>query len=141
MELDLMFVVGVITLAIYKFLELLICRRERLSIIDKLEGNTLTEYLKCLPQQIGASMPILRPMTVSPVGSVSLRGGCLLLGMGLGLIFAFLLIQGFRIGYSFETREVLRMVYTGSLLFFGGLGLVISFIIERVLAHKDAAAK
>ena len=46
-------VVGVITLGIYKFFELLVCRRERRMIIDKMDGNALIDYLKFVP--IGAS--------------------------------------------------------------------------------------
>ena len=39
-------VVGMITLGIYKFFELIICRRERLNIIEKLDPGELIDYLK-----------------------------------------------------------------------------------------------
>ena len=42
-------VVGVVTLGIYKFFELLVCRRERRMIIDKMDGNALIDYLKFVP--------------------------------------------------------------------------------------------
>ena len=46
-------VVGVITLGIYKFFELLVCRRERRMIIDKMDGNALIDYLKFVPMGEG----------------------------------------------------------------------------------------
>ena len=42
-------VVGMITLGIYKFFELIICRRERLNIIEKLDPGELIDYLKNVP--------------------------------------------------------------------------------------------
>lgn len=39
-------VTGIVTLGIYKFFELLICRRERREIIGKLEPGSLIDYLK-----------------------------------------------------------------------------------------------
>ena len=49
-------VVGVVTLGIYKFFELLVCRRERRMIIDKMDGNALIDFLKFVPMgvRIGA---------------------------------------------------------------------------------------
>ena len=62
-------VVGVITLGIYKFFELLVCRRERRMIIDKMDGNALIDYLKFVPMgvRIGA------PVSVRPVSGGALR--------------------------------------------------------------------
>lgn len=42
-------VTGIVTLGIYKFFELLICRRERREIIGKLEPGSLIDYLKLVP--------------------------------------------------------------------------------------------
>ena len=44
-------VVGVVTLGIYKFFELLVCRRERRMIIDKMDGHALIDYLKFVPME------------------------------------------------------------------------------------------
>jgi len=37
---------GIVAFFIYKFFELLICRKERLAIVDKIDGNSMVEYLK-----------------------------------------------------------------------------------------------
>ena len=42
-------VTGIVTLGIYKFFELLICRRERRELISRLEGEQLIDYLKLVP--------------------------------------------------------------------------------------------
>ena len=46
-------VTGIVTLGIYKFFELLICRRERREIIGKLEPGSLIDYLKLVPMACG----------------------------------------------------------------------------------------
>ena len=51
-------VVGVITLGIYKFFELLVCRRERRMIIDKMDGNALIDYLKFVPMGVRIGGPV-----------------------------------------------------------------------------------
>ena len=50
-------VVGVVTLGIYKFFELLVCRRERRMIIDKMDGNALIDYLKFVPMGVRSALP------------------------------------------------------------------------------------
>ena len=82
-------VVGVITLGIYKFFELLVCRRERRMIIDKMDGNALIDYLKFVP-------------------------------------------MGVRIGAPVSVRPV-----SGGVLCFGGVGLIVSFIVERNIVGRE----
>lgn len=122
------FVLGIITLGIYKVFELLVCRQERRMIIEKMEGAALADYLK--------SLPAGRLNTVAPVGTVPgvLKAGCLLLGLGFGLLFGFMLLNWCACDPSYEMRSA---VYGGSVLCFGGLGLIVSFIVERGLARKD----
>ena len=64
-----------------------------------------------------------------PAGALKI--GCLLLGLGLGLLFGFMLTRITEI--SFQTREI---VYGGSVLCFGGLGLIVSFVVERILVRR-----
>ena len=56
----------------------------------------------------------------------------ILLGLGAGLLFGFMLTRITEI-QSYDTRSA---VYGGSVLVFGGLGLIVSFIVERVLSRR-----
>ena len=121
-------VTGIVTLGIYKFFELLICRRERREIIGKLEPGSLIDYLKLVP---GATIRTASE-TAPGIPAGALKAGCLLLGLGAGLLFGFMLTRITEI-QSYDTR---RVVYGGSVLVFGGLGLIVSFIVERVLSRR-----
>ena len=55
-----------------------------------------------------------------------------MLGLGAGLLFGFMLTRMTEI-QSYDTRSA---VYGGSVLVFGGLGLIVSFIVERVLSRR-----
>lgn len=126
-------VTAIVTLGIYKFFELLICRRERREIIGKLEPGSLIDYLKLVPMglRIGTTMRIA-PETAPGIPAGALKIGSLLLGLGAGLLFGFMLTRVTEI-QSYETRSI---VYGGSVLAFGGLGLIVSFIAERILSRR-----
>ena len=126
-------VVGIITLGLYKFFELLICRRERREIIGKLEPGSLIDYLKLMPMGLRTGGPVqIAPETAPGIPAGALKIGSLLLGLGLGLLFGFMLIRLAEVR-SYETQSV---IYGGSVLVFGGLGLIVSFIAERLLARR-----
>ena len=115
-------VTGIVTLGIYKFFELLICRRERREIIGKL-----------VPMGLRTGATIRTASETAPgIPAGALKVGCLLLGLGAGLLFGFMLTRITEI-QSYDTR---RVVYGGSVLVFGGLGLIVSFIVERVLSRR-----
>ena len=126
-------VTAIVTLGIYKFFELLICRRERREIIGKLEPGSLIDYLKLVPMWLrtGTRMRIA-PETAPGIPAGALKIGSLLLGLGAGLLFGFMLTRVTEI-QSYETRSI---VYGGSVLAFGGLGLIVSFIAERILSRR-----
>ncbi|MBS5020661.1 MAG: hypothetical protein KHZ60_11440 [Alistipes sp.] len=126
-------VTAIVTLGIYKFFELLICRRERREIIGKLEPGSLIDYLKLVPMGLrtGTTMRIA-PETAPGIPAGALKIGSLLLGLGAGLLFGFMLTRVTEI-QSYETRSI---VYGGSVLAFGGLGLIVSFIAERTLSRR-----
>ena len=78
-------IVGIITLGIYKLFELFACRRERITLIEKLGEKMSQTDLElngkiCLPD-------FNRPQ----LSFGALKGGCLLLGVGLGLLVGFIL--------------------------------------------------
>ena len=122
-------VTGIVTLGIYKFFELLICRRERREIIGKLEPGSLIDYLKLVPMGLRTGATIRTASETAPgIPAGALKVGCLLLGLGAGLLFGFMLTRITEI-QSYDTRSA---VYGGSVLVFGGLGLIVSFIIILV---------
>ena len=87
-------VTAIVTLGIYKFFELLICRRERREIIGKLEPGSLIDYLKLVPMGLrtGTTMRIA-PETAPGIPAGALKIGSLLLGLGAGLLFGFMLTR------------------------------------------------
>ena len=119
-------VVGIITLGIYKLFELFVRKKERLIIIDKI-GDKLTPDI--LSGQIDFSTNI-------PKFSFSaLKFGCLFMGLGIGMLVAF------AVHYNFadfvESSYLIRSaVYGSCVLLFGGLGLLIAFIVELKVSKK-----
>lgn len=126
-------VVGMITLGIYKLFELIICRRERLNIIEKLDPGELIDYLKNVPLglRLGRGGAADSPQGFS---SVALRLGCLLLGLGAGLLFGH-----WYVGDCAGNYYAQGAVYGGSVLGFGGLGLIVAFVVERLVERGKRA--
>jgi hypothetical protein len=118
-------VVGIVTLGIYKLFELFVRKKERLSIIEK------------IGEKFDASM-------IENKFSFPLKAGCLLMGIGLGLLVGFLIcisaIRGYNLGsdtINWGVRDTAGIVYGASVLIFGGLGLITAFIIEMKYSKKD----
>ena len=127
------FITLVIFTTLYKIIELFGRRRERIMIIEK-----ITELSKVNLSSLDLSMGRSR--------FNSLRVGCLLLGIGFGLSFAFWMLCEATAGkYIFGTYDEMRyfrieivgVVYLGCTTMFGGLGLLISYIIESVKNKKS----
>ena len=120
-------VTGMVVLGIYKLFELFVRKKERLLIIDK-AGDKLDASM--LQGQISAPVKIFNRFS-----SGTLKAGCLLIGVGLGLLIGFILttymLPDFRNGdQSWQIRETAGVVYGASVLLFGGLSLLIAFLIE-----------
>lgn len=128
-------VVGIICAGIYGLFELFVRRKERLAIIEKI-GEKL---------DASAFEGKLRlPSYGIPLRSFSsLKGGCLLAGIGLGLLVGFLLhlvIASAQMNNDNELYRQWDMVavgYGASVLLFGGIGLLISFLIETRMQQRD----
>ena len=104
-------IVGIITLGIYKLFELFACRRERITLIEKLGEKMSQTDLElngkiCLPD-------FNRPQ----LSFGALKGGCLLLGVGLGLLVGFILSYVSFSPYDLDrldrgyTREMVGVIY------------------------------
>lgn len=132
-------VVGIITLGIYKLFELFVGKKERLTMIeklgDKLDPSMLGNRLS-LPLPIGTS-----PMSSSPTSSLALKFGCLLLGMGLGLLMGYIIcvntVPNYFTEHNWHMKELASLVYGANVLLFGGLGLVVAFIVELKISQKN----
>ena len=108
------FIVLGITFAIYKIFELFVRRNERMAMIEKLNISD------------GAIIPpdITNWFTPPTPSSWALRIGLLLMGVGLGLgISSFVHMIG-----DFRNDDPM---YFGLTMFFGGLGLLVAYIIEQ----------
>ena len=104
-------VTGIVTLGIYKFFELLICRRERREIIGKLEPGSLIDYLKLVPMGLRTGATIRTASETAPgISAGALKAGCLLLGLGAGLLFGFMLTRITEIqSYDTALRRVIGL--------------------------------
>lgn len=133
-ELVAVFVVGIITLGIYKIFELFVRRKERISMIDKLSGID-PEILK---HRI--NFPIYKDESV---GSWSIRIGLLLIGVGLGVVIATIvdITTALPVYYKgqlvYESIRSVDVLYPSCAAVFGGIGLVIAYFIEKKKDKKD----
>lgn len=125
-------ILGIISAGIYGLFELFVRRNERMAIIekigDKLNASAFDGKLNLPSYQGGMSFS-------------ALKFGLLLAGCGLGLLIGFIIgmsvLSDAIYGDNYQMRQTLSVVYGSSVLLFGGLGLVIAFIIEVKLGKKD----
>ena len=127
---------GIVTYGIYKLFELIICRKERIMIIEKLDSIVCANM-----PDMGAIFGKYRGANIS---FSSLRIGSVMLGMGLGLLLGFFLsldcthqLVEYSEMVNRSPRFLQELVIGGSILCCGGLGLIISYIIERNTQNKD----
>ncbi len=126
---------GIVSFFMYKFFELLICRKERLSLIERMDGSSLLEYLKQVRMGINlGSMTSSESLRLNYPASWSLRIGSLIFGMGLGLIVGIVMNRFVNCDNGYAVRE---MLVGGSVLCLGGLGLLVAFCIEYGI-YKNA---
>ena len=125
-------IMGIITLGIYKLFELFACRRERMAIIEK-----LGDKISAADWKGKFSLPIYNHYSFS-----TLKGGCLMLGIGLGLLIGFFICASAIPDYlatsdlSWNARQIVGIVYGSSVLPFGGAGLITAFLIENKMNKK-----
>lgn len=131
-------IVGIVFAAIYGLFELFVRRNERLAIIekigDKLDASAFEGKLG-LPSYLGNRLSFS-----------SLKAGCLLTGIGLGLLVGFIISTSFGAsGFGFMNNgwrdwyhsDVSGTIYGASVLLFGGIGLLVSFVIEMKMGKNN----
>ena len=124
---------GIFVLGFYKLFELFVCKKERLLIIEKM-GEKFT------PEMLG------NKINLSSVGNVSfsaLKFGCLFVGLGLGLLAAYLICRTTIDDYvvrnadwNWEVKQTISVIYGACVLLFGGVGLLASFLVELKISKK-----
>ena len=72
----------------------------------------------------------------------ALKGGCLLIGLGLGIFIAFLICSlGFDLyapgNDSFLNMKIETVIYSASVLLFGGIGLLAAFLLELRMEREE----
>ena len=119
-------VMGIITLGIYKLFELFVRKKERLMIIDKI-GDKLTPEILRGKIDFSTNIPKL--------SFSALKFGCLFVGLGIGMLVAFAVHYNFA-DFVESSYQIRGAVYGSCVLLFGGLGLIIAFIVELKVSKK-----
>lgn len=116
----------IVAFFLYKFFELIICRKERRMIIERMDPASLLDYAKISGLRVGGGVPSESPRP-RHAAAWPLRIGAVLVGLGLGAVVGRILAANLCLNYSNTD------IVAGCVLFMGGLGLLIAFIVEYKL--------
>ncbi len=115
-------IIGIITFGILKLFELFACRKERMMLIERMQGLTLQQ-----PPRLNYGFGL-------PFSFSALKWGCLLMGIGLGLLLAFFICSAYNPGFVHEgwvsSSSVPAVIFGACMLLMGGLGLLVAFLVE-----------
>ena len=114
-ELVPIFVVWIVFYYTYKLIGLYARRKERLLMIEKMNavGDVGIDDKELFAHSFTA-----------------LRVGCLLIGVGIGLLIG-VIIQTMLVSAGWADRKLFEISLTACVLLFGGLGLLVSYPLER----------
>lgn len=123
----------IVAFFLYKFFELIICRKERRMIIERMDPASLLDYAKISGLRVGGGVPSESPRP-RHAAAWPLRIGAVLVGLGLGavggrILAANLCLNESNIDIYYSNTDIVA----GCVLFMGGLGLLIAFIVEYKL--------
>ena len=128
---------GIVFYFIYMTFELFVRKQERIGIIEKLGQNMTPLDPTILKNQFSSLLPSFQKKSFT-----SLRNGCLFVGIGLGLLVGLYInlnMSGiFEIDRSWG-QNISSVAYGAPVLLFGGLGLIISYLIESKSTAKNAS--
>jgi TRAP-type C4-dicarboxylate transport system permease small subunit len=136
---------------VYKLVELSVRKKERMRLIEFQRENFAISHLNdsfLFPR--ANILPQDNVFSPEKKSYGALKAGCLLLGLGFGIMAAWVFstiffdhyvseIDNYRINQAVRNGQ--EAIYFGSVLFFGGMGLLIAFIIERKMRRKDNCEK
>lgn len=125
-------IVGIACASVYGLFELFVRRKERLAIIEKMGDKLDVSFFE---GKLGL------PNYMSRFSFSGLKAGCLLAGIGLGLLIGFIINTSVAFNASFYEdewyrREMAGTAYGASVLLFGGIGLIVAFIIEMKMSKE-----
>lgn len=126
------FIIGIITLGIYKLFELFARRKERMAMIEKFSEGITPQF----PKGNTFDIRILKDLSD---GSWSIRIGMLLFGVGLGIVIATIVDLSI-INLQDDARKfrnTIDVLYPACAALFGGLGLIAAYFIEQKKQKKD----
>lgn len=126
----------IVAFFLYKFFELIICRKERRMIIERMDPASLLDYAKISGLRVGGGVPSESPRP-RHAAAWPLRIGAVLVGLGLGAVVGIIMVK--QVCLSDNLGGILGGVHemiTGCVLFMGGLGLLMAFIVEYKLYDK-----
>lgn len=126
---------GIVFYFIYRIFELFVRKDERLRLIEQL-GRGQTPFDATFLQRLSNSLLPSFPRK----SFTSLRFGSLFVGLGLGLFVGLFLsvnLKASRIHIGHYEETYYSVAYTASILFFGGLGLIVSYLLERKSTKKE----
>ena len=116
MDITAISVVGIVIWGTYRLFELFARKKERMAIIEKIDKLDTLDFKGDLNL----------PLCNSNTRFGSLRIALLFIGIGLGCLLGLILASIFELA-NYETQGVL---YFSTIAVFGGLGLLISYLIE-----------
>ncbi len=135
------FTFGIGAYAFYKLMELFIRKKERIMIIEKLSALEGVSSEKLDFSKLFSN-------SKSDKGQyLALRFGSLIVGLGFGLLVGYFLGMFAFPGFSYMSdsdsyyrmRDSIELLYGSSTLLFGGLGLIVGFLLEHKM-RKEAAS-
>lgn len=122
--------VAIVFGVIYKLFDLYVRRRERIMLIERMGTPETPDALK----KGGAWNPS-ELLGDNPSKFTALRVGCLLTGLGAGLLIGFFILYAIQL--DTDKYYDSSVIYGACVLLGGGAGLLISYIIE----HKQSVKK
>lgn len=125
-------ITGIVFTAIYKLFELFARRKERLTIIEKL-GEKFNDA------DFDGKLSLSNYESKNSYSALKI--GALMAGIGLGLLVGLFIASSMNTSGYFPENEWMNKEFTGitygaSVLLFGGLGLLIAFIVETKMEKK-----
>ena len=127
-------VTGIIFFFTYMIFELFVRRNERITLIEKMGQNIIPLDDSALKIQFRSLLPSFKR------SFTALRMGCLFIGIGLGLLVGLFIYMQVRVNIDHIHEEpdfYYSISFGAPVLVFGGLGLIISYLIEKNDIKKD----
>lgn len=132
-------VVGICVAGVYGLFELFVRKKERLIFLEK-----MGEKLDAASFEGKLRFPSFA--NFNNISFSALKVGCLLAGVGLGLLVGFIITTSVAMSnnmtymsdnwHGWYRGEIAGTVYGASVLLFGGIGLIIAFIVELKIGKK-----